>query len=440
MTSATTRAAKHGRPVAVLLAGQLAAPIAVSLAALIAPCPAAAHIGEGGVGASQIEVEATVTDRAVSYDLHVPTMHFLQKVLGAQSMEAFRALATEEITRKTEDFFENTNRLQVDGITVRPVLQEMLLEVPELKGVSVSEDRMAFEFGAIRCKMDFETKGSPRSVGILWQLFLGEEGGPRIGSAAPGFEDSVILQLNAGDVRRLVVLSRSEPEFIWHAEGKSRAPVRLGVEESPVEGVLRIPALGLALGVVAIVAFFWRTRARSALRTIASVALLCAGIATGMGGVGSVGLQRPLAALSDEEALEVFRSLHKNIYRAFDYTTESDIYDALARSVDGPQLEQIYTDVYSSLILRDQGGAVCRVQSVEVLESEIASPSAGVADDSHSYGVLCRWRVHGLVRHWGHTHARTNEFQALYSVAPRAGAWKIVHTEIREHERVDDAP
>ncbi|MBD3320640.1 MAG: hypothetical protein GF350_06055, partial [Chitinivibrionales bacterium] len=49
---------------------------------------------------------------------------------------------------------------------------------------------------------------------------------------------------------------------------------------------------------------------------------------------------------SPGEARALFASLHRNIYRAFDYSTESEIYDALSKSVDGDLLTGIYTEVY----------------------------------------------------------------------------------------------
>jgi hypothetical protein len=63
------------------------------------------------------------------------------------------------------------------------------------------------------------------------------------------------------------------------------------------------------------------------------------------------------------QARAVFEPLHANIYRAFDYSKEGDIYDALARSVEGEYLEQLYRQVYESLVMRDEGGAMSRVQS-----------------------------------------------------------------------------
>jgi hypothetical protein len=145
-----------------------------------------------------------------------------------------------------------------------------------------------------------------------------------------------------------------------------------------------------------------------------------------------------------DDATNIFASLHRNIYRAFDYKTESDIYDVLALSVDGPLLDQVYNEVYQSLILRDQGGAAARIQSVELLDSELTSSGMLSGSRAGAFSVRSRWRVRGAVYHWGHVHSRTNEYEALYAVAERGDRWKIIAVEVLEQRRIvmkgDDPP
>src|SRR5262249_50058723 len=102
-----------------------------------------------------------------------------------------------------------------------------------------------------------------------------------------------------------------------------------------------------------------------------------AGAAVATRGFARAPLARTLAhsqQIPDEStALAIFQALHSNIYRAFDYTREQEIYNALARSVDGPMLDTLYNQVYSSLVLYEEGGAVSRVKSVTPMESTIAA-------------------------------------------------------------------
>ena len=54
------------------------------------------------------------------------------------------------------------------------------------------------------------------------------------------------------------------------------------------------------------------------------------------------------------DARAVFEALHRNLYRAFEADTEDEIYDVLKQSVDASLLQEVYLDIYESLILREQ--------------------------------------------------------------------------------------
>jgi hypothetical protein len=136
---------------------------------------------------------------------------------------------------------------------------------------------------------------------------------------------------------------------------------------------------------------------------------------------------------TEEEARYLFESLHRNIYRAFDYETESEIYDALARSIDDALLDEVYGEVYESLILEADGGAVCQIKGVKILQSDIILPERAPRP---RFDVRARWRVTGTVRHWGHSHWRTNEYDALYSLSGDDDRWRITSVDVRNQERL----
>ena len=69
----------------------------------------------------------------------------------------------------------------------------------------------------------------------------------------------------------------------------------------------------------------------------------------------------------------IFTPLPRDIYRAFDYVEEGEIYDALARSVQGDLLDELYQQVYRSLIMHEEGGAVSRVQAVRSVATTVES-------------------------------------------------------------------
>ena len=91
--------------------------------------------------------------------------------------------------------------------------------------------------------------------------------------------------------------------------------------------------------------------------------------------------------------------------------------------------------------MRDMGGAVCRVQSVKVLDMRVEAVDDSRRRSAAGFDVRSHWLVNGAVSHWGHTHFRTNEYRAVYTVEPREGAWKIIAARVLEYKRImDDNP
>ena len=154
--------------------------------------------------------------------------------------------------------------------------------------------------------------------------------------------------------------------------------------------------------------------------------------------LGRVNVHAPFAAIpqvTDAEARELSLTLLRNLYRAFDYHTESDVYDALAHSVDGQLLAALYLRVQQGLSMQEQGGAVARVQEVRLVDSHVVS-SASNADGLLQLVVQCRWRVTGTVEHWGHIHTRENEYQALLTMGAKPDTWKITAYDVLDERRM----
>ncbi len=131
------------------------------------------------------------------------------------------------------------------------------------------------------------------------------------------------------------------------------------------------------------------------------------------------------------DAALIFTALHRNLYRAFDQRGDRDIYDALAASVDGPLLRQLYLQFQRSLLMEEQGGAVSRVQSVRIQEGAARATRAGAG-----FEYPCRWRVTGTVEHWGHIHTRENEYEGTFTLAPTPGGWRVTDYELTGQKRV----
>lgn len=131
------------------------------------------------------------------------------------------------------------------------------------------------------------------------------------------------------------------------------------------------------------------------------------------------------------QAEEILAPLLRNVYRAFDYRTESDIYDTLARSVDGELLRQLYLETLQALTLEGRESTRVTISefSVEIMDVKPAPSGTGFVTD-------CQWTALGTVGHWGHAHTRVNRYTAEVTVAPVQSEWKVVKLEVQEARRI----
>ncbi len=263
------------------------------------------------------------------------------------------------------------------------------------------------------------------------------------GVMTTGSPDEVIAVFTAFGRKKYVVFNVSEPGYVWHADGRTSRADLMAVVPNAAEKTIRLPIVPMVAGAL-LLSLLLAVRAARMSRGFATVALVIVLIA-GLAGqnVGRIEIKQFWRAgmkVPDEaEAKEIFAALHRNVYRAFDYETEDSIYDALAQSVSGVFLDEIYNDVYQGLILSEEGGAICKIERVEILDSHMhAAPEERGANSQ--FRMSCNWRVLGLVEHWGHVHRRINEYSAIYTLTPFGHQWKISGVEMTDQKRITGAP
>ena len=138
-----------------------------------------------------------------------------------------------------------------------------------------------------------------------------------------------------------------------------------------------------------------------------------------------------LPEMDSEKLTALTTDLLNNVYRAFDFRTEDQVYDRLALTLEGAVLEQTYLDQREALRIERAGGADARVEALEtVAVQRLESESAG------ELRLKAEWIVRGSVGHWGHIHRRTNGYEAEISIAPVEGSWKIRDFDILSQERL----
>jgi len=151
-----------------------------------------------------------------------------------------------------------------------------------------------------------------------------------------------------------------------------------------------------------------------------------------------VNVTRPMLVAGDlppEQSQALLQVLLKNVYRAFDFRNEDDVYDKLAVSVSGDLLADIYLQNRRSFAVQQAGGAQARIQSVEIQDAV----AERLDDRPLAYAIRGNWTAQGTVGHWGHVHTRRNRYDAIVTIAAVDGAWKITDLEILEEQRIDPA-
>lgn len=423
---------------------------------------ASAHPGDF---VNQVWLEIEITDQHVQQRVMIPLAQALEEVFGGITLDEFRQREPQAVHLALTAYHIEMNPLTINGLPVQPILGEHEITVPATTTPRAAIDPEQYEKHAVLGYVaEYPTLGEPNRVGLVWGVYAYDDlatFNPPLGQAeqAPLRERvPLVAEVTAFGKTKLQVLSEEEPGYTWHndlAGPPTATSASQGIADQPAHAAepTRIPAVSLGFILVGGVLTLW-VGLKKSFKWVPGgvlVTLLAAAICFPFGWVTvAENAPPPIAELDDEQAVAVFTELHRNIYRAFDYNTDSAIYDALAQSVEGPELDVIFNDVYASLILQEEGGAVSKVQEVDILEARVIDlpPTEGKADAARDLGtdaagpppfaVRCAWTVRGLVSHFGHTHERLNSFEATYTLAPRHGEWRIIDTELHRQERLDD--
>lgn len=389
----------------------------------------------------QVTLQVRIDDDAVELIVRIPAKAAMMDVLGGLTPVAMDQMEPEDLATLIAPVLASRCPVTIDGVLVPPrVIQPVVDMANSRQPARRFPLPQVLEQGTLMFVSRYETKGPPRTVSLDWSIYANQydEAGE------PIHEESLLMVaalLVAEGKEQFVYLTPMEPGYTWHASGAKALPADLLATQSVQRNFLSVPVPSVVLVVLGLVCGGITLR-RSMPRAVGLVVFSLV-VAWACLPFGRLAFEHTpsYADLDDAEALAVFESLHRNIYRAFDYTDEGAVYDALAQSVDGPMLETIYNDVYQSLIMREENGAVSKVVRVSVdravLDREVDDETAA-AHGLGAYVVVCNWQVDGVVTHYGHTHARTNAFEAVYTVAPRADGWRIVESQVIDQARIDD--
>lgn len=332
----------------------------------------------------------------------------------------------ERLTVEAAEMIAARSPMTVDGTPVTPDFDRAAFMRIGLRGLELLQpsDPIDVDAAILGLIWSVPTDGYPKQASVEWTLFDDRA------DQVPGYAIDA-----AGPF--LAPLTADDAVLVWtnHFKRPPVPPVEAIAAEQWAE--VRAPVLSGTLWLGALGLLVLILRSSSWKRRAGAGALATVLVAAGMFALpyGTVGVPRPglvPAAMTEEQASALTEQLLTNVYRAFDFRGEGQVYDRLAKTVDGTLLEKVYLDQRRSLRVARAGGAQARVKDVSIELAE-PTPVPGTASD---FVVRARWTVLGRVGHWGHVHQRVNRYEAELTISAESGAWKITDFEVLEQERV----
>ena len=335
----------------------------------------------------------------------------------------------DKLKQRIGEFLLTRNQVLIDGKAVKPILDRITYVKVGIGGIQLLEqpERLDIATAIVGVIITYLTDGLPQQVTVDWDLFTDQIQKVPATATDP-----------AGPLPTF--LTPDDNVHTWNNFLKSYTPptvANVSVYETVSKLQLPVPSLLCLAALLLTAIWVWR-RYRSngpVLIPLVSGLLLLTAVVL-LYPYGRFEVMRPAAmlkSLDQQEAQTILNSLLKNVYRAFDFREESDVYDKLAISVKGDLLTDIYLQNRKSFAIQKAGGAQARVNEVEVL-SAAAIPAA---DKSKAFVLDATWTAQGSVGHWGHVHTRKNYYDAAVTVEVTDGAWKITGLELLEEKRLD---
>ncbi|MGB3096039.1 MAG: hypothetical protein WBB46_04815 [Candidatus Deferrimicrobiaceae bacterium] len=349
--------------------------------------------------------------------------------LGLRGKEFIEAEENEELKRRVGEFFLERDKVQIDGKRLRPILDRtaLIMYSPTASIFLEQPERLPVNTAMVGVIITYLTGGMPQKVTNEWNLWS-----DRIRKVPTDAIDP------AGGLPSYV--TPDDNVHVW--ENFLKQYTIPTVEKIAVAESIRsyeLP-LGTVLCIGMLLPVAWQIRKRKlsakSLRTQAGLAVLFLAGAVLLFPFLKVSIAKPgslASRVTNEEGKTILHAILKNVYRAFDFREEGDVYDKLAVSVDGDLLADLYLQNRTSFRVRQAGGAVAKVKKIEVLDVKVQdNPRSNRALDLRS-----QWTAMGTVGHWGHIHNRRNEYEAIVTMEPAGGAWKITGLELLEERRID---
>lgn len=349
--------------------------------------------------------------------------------LGLRGNEYIEVDELDKLRQRVGEFMLKKNPVLIDGQSLKPILDRSNYVKVGIKGIQLLEqpERLEISTAIVGIILAYIPDGMPKEVKVDWELFT--EQVTRVPATATD---------PAGPLP--TYLTPDDNVHIWTNYLKNYVPPTVAqVSLAETMNKMEIPwASILTLFLLLLLAYliYKHKKYQLPFRSLLIVFSLFLVIGIVLYPVVRITVNRPVMLvqnLNETESSKVLNSLLKNVYRAFDFRQESDVYDKLALSVEGDLLSEIYLQNRKSFAVKKAGGAQARVKEVEVISVE-AIPDK---EKDHSFVLNAKWTAMGTVGHWGHVHTRKNYYDAAVTVEIIDGSWKITNLELLEEKRLD---
>ena len=363
------------------------------------------------------EVLARVKDLAAWIDLDLRGNEFIE------------ADENKGLKKRVGEFFLKRSNVLIDGKKLRPILDRTSLVKYSTTASTflVQPERLPINTAMVGVIITYLTAGMPQEVKNEWDLWS-----DRIQKVPTNAIDP------AGGLPSFV--TPEENVHVWKNFLKQYTiPTVEKVVISDSMRAFQIP-LGSILCLIILLPVAWQIRKRkqSGKPFVTQVGQMLLLIVASMLlypylNVSVARLGFGASRMTNDEGQVILRSLLKNVYRAFDFRDEGDVYDKLAISASGDLLGELYLQNRKSFRVKQAGGAVARVKKIDVSDVKVQNNSR----NTRAFDLRSRWTAVGTVGHWGHLHTRQNQYEAKVTIEPVEGAWKITGLELIEEQRID---
>lgn len=365
-------------------------------------------------------------------DVPREALNELSEAESERVLEVFRAYLIEQAT------------CIINGNRVEPVFERLEMFTHPDPGMMAIFPKMGAR-ALIRATvvMRFDAPSEIQTVELTWPAYpydlLAEEMEQSSAVRARMYFEAVLTANGKTEPARF---TQAEPTLRWSRSDTETAdplkdlPAPVIADASEGSVFTRIVVIALVLTLAGAVVTAKKNAALA--RTLGAAGLLAA-VALVYQMVVAPGLRPPPPPLlAESDAERVLLALHERLYRAFDYTAESDIYDHLAFAVEGELLGELYEQIRLSLLQAEEEMKVGVVTGLKPIETSVLEIDE--ADENPvGLGFLMRhrWRVDGTVYHWGHSHTRAHIYEADYRVRYTPDGWKLTGHELRSQQRID---